>query len=163
MLNLGAVGRTWRQSGIDRLWYSKHSQSGSVISRHGSAARRRHAFGPHRQMRGGEARCLAVIQRLVETIILGPISNFVREVGFEHQATNLSPNRMANWVLASHHSRDGRFHASIARLRTRYRSFNTLAETINGLYKAEVIHRRGPWCQRRLKSDPLSGWVQVET
>lgn len=22
---------------------------------------------------------------------------------------------------------------------------NTLAETINGLYKAEVIHRRGPW------------------
>ena len=23
--------------------------------------------------------------------------------------------------------------------------FNALAETINGLYKAEVIHRRGPW------------------
>jgi transposase InsO family protein len=23
---------------------------------------------------------------------------------------------------------------------------NALAETINGLYKAEVIHRRGPWC-----------------
>ena len=22
---------------------------------------------------------------------------------------------------------------------------NVLAETINGLYKAEVIHRRGPW------------------
>ena len=22
---------------------------------------------------------------------------------------------------------------------------NALAETINGLYKAEVIHRRGPW------------------
>ncbi len=22
---------------------------------------------------------------------------------------------------------------------------NTLAETINGLFKAEVIHRRGPW------------------
>ena len=26
-----------------------------------------------------------------------------------------------------------------------YRSFNALAETINGLFKAEVIHRRGPW------------------
>ena len=25
-----------------------------------------------------------------------------------------------------------------------YRSINALAETINGLYKAEVIHRRGP-------------------
>jgi transposase InsO family protein len=23
---------------------------------------------------------------------------------------------------------------------------NALAETINGLFKAEVIHRRGPWC-----------------
>jgi transposase InsO family protein len=23
--------------------------------------------------------------------------------------------------------------------------YNALAETINGLYKAEVIHRRGPW------------------
>ena len=26
-----------------------------------------------------------------------------------------------------------------------YRSINALAETIHGLYKAEVIHRRGPW------------------
>ena len=24
-------------------------------------------------------------------------------------------------------------------------SYDALAETINGLYKAEVIHRRGPW------------------
>jgi len=24
---------------------------------------------------------------------------------------------------------------------------NALAETINGLYKAEVIHKRGPWKQ----------------
>ena len=28
---------------------------------------------------------------------------------------------------------------------TVYRSINALAETINGLYKAEVIHRRGLW------------------
>ena len=27
----------------------------------------------------------------------------------------------------------------------RLRYDNALAETINGLYKAEVIHRRGPW------------------
>jgi transposase InsO family protein len=26
-----------------------------------------------------------------------------------------------------------------------YRSFNALAETVNGLYKAELIDRRGPW------------------
>ena len=26
---------------------------------------------------------------------------------------------------------------------------NALAETINGLYKAEVIHRRGPWKTKR--------------
>jgi transposase InsO family protein len=26
-----------------------------------------------------------------------------------------------------------------------YRSINALAETINGLYKAEVIRHRGPW------------------
>jgi transposase InsO family protein len=26
-----------------------------------------------------------------------------------------------------------------------YRSFNALAETIIGLFKAEVIHRLGPW------------------
>ena len=26
-----------------------------------------------------------------------------------------------------------------------YRSINALAETIHGLSKAEVIHRRGPW------------------
>ena len=28
---------------------------------------------------------------------------------------------------------------------TVYRSINALAETVNGLYKAEVINRRGPW------------------
>ena len=27
----------------------------------------------------------------------------------------------------------------------RYRSINALAETINGLFKTEVIRRRGPW------------------
>jgi len=26
-----------------------------------------------------------------------------------------------------------------------YRSINALAETVNGLYKTEVIRRRGPW------------------
>jgi transposase InsO family protein len=28
---------------------------------------------------------------------------------------------------------------------TIYRSFNTLAETTNGLYKWELIYRQGPW------------------
>jgi putative transposase len=37
---------------------------------------------------------------------------------------------------------------------------NALAETINGLYKAEVIHRRGPWRRSRLSSSQLwNGWT----
>ena len=37
---------------------------------------------------------------------------------------------------------------------------NALAETINGLYKAEVIHRRGPWRYSRPSSSrPSSGWT----
>jgi transposase InsO family protein len=28
---------------------------------------------------------------------------------------------------------------------TIYRSFNALAETVNGLYKTELIRRQGPW------------------
>ena len=45
---------------------------------------------------------------------LGTVSNFVRETGFAHQRVNLSPKIMANWVLASVHSRGGRFHCSAA-------------------------------------------------
>ena len=52
-----------------------------------------------------------------------PINNFVHEVGFVHQTTNLSPNRMASRVLASYHSCGGRFHSPTAQLRTRYSSF----------------------------------------
>ena len=37
---------------------------------------------------------------------------------------------------------------------------NALAETINGLYKVEVIHRRGPWRNSRpSNSQPSSGWT----
>ena len=41
----------------------------------------------------------------------GPVSNFVREAGYRHQMTNLSPKITANWVFASVHSRGGRFHS----------------------------------------------------
>ena len=35
---------------------------------------------------------------------------------------------------------------------------NTLAETINGLFKAEVIHRRGPWrCFEAVEYATLEG------
>jgi putative transposase len=40
---------------------------------------------------------------------------------------------------------------------------NALAETINSLYKAEVIHRRGPWRSfrsRRVRHTGMGGLVQ---
>ena len=36
---------------------------------------------------------------------------------------------------------------------------NALAETINGLYKAEVIHRRGPWCNMEAVEYETLKWV----
>ena len=36
---------------------------------------------------------------------------------------------------------------------------NALAETINGLYKAEVIHRRGPWKSREAVELATLEWV----
>jgi hypothetical protein len=53
----------------------------------------------------------------------GPISDFLREVGFVYQTTNLSPNRMANWVLALHHSRGGCSLSSTARFCPSYSRF----------------------------------------
>ena len=36
---------------------------------------------------------------------------------------------------------------------------NALAETINGLYKAEIIHRRGPWKTREAVEQATLEWV----
>jgi putative transposase len=36
---------------------------------------------------------------------------------------------------------------------------NTLAETINGLYKAELIHKRGPWKNRESVELATLNWV----
>jgi putative transposase len=36
---------------------------------------------------------------------------------------------------------------------------NALAETINGLYKAEVIHRRGPWRSFKAVEFATLEWV----
>src|SRR5690606_22621336 len=36
---------------------------------------------------------------------------------------------------------------------------NALAETINGLYKAELIHRRGPWKSREAVEIATLEWV----
>ena len=38
---------------------------------------------------------------------------------------------------------------------------NALAETINGLYKAEIIHRRGPWKTREAVELATLEWVVV--
>ena len=60
---------------------------------------------------------------LSERIPNGTVGYFVREACFRHWQTNLSPKTTANWVLASNHSRGGRFHSSAAWFRTRYNSF----------------------------------------
>jgi transposase InsO family protein len=39
---------------------------------------------------------------------------------------------------------------------------NALAETINGLYKAEVIHRRGPWRNFEAVEFATLEWVDWE-
>lgn len=36
---------------------------------------------------------------------------------------------------------------------------NGMAETINGLYKAEVIWKRGPWRSREAVEQPTLEWV----
>lgn len=36
---------------------------------------------------------------------------------------------------------------------------NALAETINGLYKAEIIHRRGPWKSKKAVELATLEWV----
>ena len=41
---------------------------------------------------------------------------------------------------------------------------NALAETVNGLYKAEVIHRRGPWRSfEAVELVTLNGWIGSTT
>ena len=41
----------------------------------------------------------------------------------------------------------------------REHQYRALAETINGLYKAEVIHRRGPWRSREAVEFATLEWV----
>jgi transposase InsO family protein len=41
-----------------------------------------------------------------------------------------------------------------------HRSINALAETINGLYKTEVIHRRGPWHSFEAVEFATLEWVE---
>jgi transposase InsO family protein len=48
-------------------------------------------------------------------------------------------------------------HASVGSVGDSYD--NALAETINGLYKAEVIHRRGPWKNRETVEYATLEWV----
>ena len=46
-------------------------------------------------------------------------------------------------IKCSEHFAEARIEPSVGSVGDSYD--NALAETINGLYKAEVIHRRGPW------------------
>ena len=57
--------------------------------------------------------------------------------------------------LPSFASRGGRHQ----KLLDRHRSINALAETINGLYKAEVVHRRGPWRSFQVVEFATLEWV----
>ncbi len=51
----------------------------------------------------------------VRNLCAGPVEH--------HAVANLSSNKMANWVLASHHSRGGVVHSPATRRKTRHRSF----------------------------------------
>ncbi len=42
---------------------------------------------------------------------------------------------------------------------TIYRSINALAESVNGLYKTELVHRRGPWRGLEDLERGTLGWV----
>src|SRR5215471_16321507 len=70
-----------------------------------------------------EERANRKLAAILAADVVGSIRNFVREAVFRHWQTNLSPNTMANWVLASNHSRGGRFHSSAALFKTKYSSF----------------------------------------
>jgi len=60
----------------------------------------------------------------VIVLLDGSVSNFVCGASFDHHAAkNLSSNMMANWVLASHHSRGGIFHFPATWRKTRYNNF----------------------------------------
>ena len=60
-------------------------------------------------------------QRFAEEGIEGECQRSCVRGGFSHHALmNLSSNMMANWVLASHHSRGGIFHVCATWRKTRY-------------------------------------------
>jgi len=42
-----------------------------------------------------------------------------------------------------------------------YRSFNALAETVNGLYKAELINRQGPWRTRVELANAIFEYLEI--
>lgn len=59
----------------------------------------------------------------------------------------------------THRWRADHQHRSCARWVGRTHTDNALAETINGLYKAEVIHRRAPWKSREAVELATLEWV----
>jgi transposase InsO family protein len=68
--------------------------------------------------------------------------------GFSYQPTNIvlrRPLESAQYVSIKYTERlaEAGIEPSVGSVGDSYD--NALAETINGLYKAEVIHRRGPW------------------
>jgi hypothetical protein len=55
-------------------------------------------------------------------------------------------------------------YSSVQQLRSKGDSYdNALAETINGLYKAELIHRRAPWKTREAVELATLEWVRGST
>ena len=68
------------------------------------------------------AKAMGLLLRTIQRIWApGSVRNLGVRGGFSHHAlTNLSSNMMANWVLASHHSRGGIFHVCATWRKTRY-------------------------------------------
>ena len=74
-------------------------------------------------------------------------------------ASSTTPNRGSEYVPIKYTERlaEAGIEPSVGSVGDSYD--NTLAETINGLYKAEVIHQRGPWCSLEALEYATLEWV----
>lgn len=104
----------------------------------------------HRLNRGGNRQANAALYRVVITRMrshqptLAYVAKRLAQGRTKREIVRCLKRYVAREILGhpcGFEGRSSRSHDPLAG----HRSINALAETINGLFKAEVIHRRGPW------------------